>query len=93
MFDFSVSFPEPDEDIATLALYRQIIEITDGLEVLVSSCCPLAAIPLIRNSFEAFLSLDYILENENDYKNRSLAWIVGHIHNRLDFYERLDPLS
>jgi hypothetical protein len=84
---------QPDEDIASLALYRQIIELTDGLEVLISSCSTLAAIPVLRNLFEAYLSLDYILENEVVYKNRSLAWVVGHIHNRLDFYERLDPAT
>jgi hypothetical protein len=80
-----------DEDIAVLALYRHIIEITDGLEVLLSQSCSLAAIPLIRSSFEALLAIEYILENDANYTQRSLAWLVGYVHKRLNTYERLDP--
>jgi hypothetical protein len=78
-----------DEHIALLALYRHILEMTDGIEVLVSESCPIPAIPLLRSSFEALLSIEYILEE--DYTRRSLSWIVGHIHRRLDMYERCDP--
>jgi hypothetical protein len=74
-----------------LALYRHIIELTDGIEVLLSQSCTIAAIPLLRGSFEALLALEYILENEKDYIQRSLAWIVGYVHKRIDMYERLDP--
>jgi hypothetical protein len=80
-----------DEDIAVLALYRHIIELTDGLEVLLSQSCSLAAIPLIRNSFEASLAIEYILENDANYTQRSLAWLLGYVHKHLDAYERLDP--
>jgi hypothetical protein len=82
-----------DEDVATLALYRNIIELTDGIEVLLSQSCTIAAIPLLRSSFEALLALEYILENETDYGQRSLAWVVGYVHKRIDMYERLDPLT
>src|SRR5205085_1346709 len=47
-----------DEDIAALLLYRQIIEFTDGIEVLVSQACVVPAIPLLRASFEASLALE-----------------------------------
>lgn len=80
-----------DEDIAVLALYRQIIELTDGIEVLLSQSCTIAAIPLLRSSFEAFLAIEYILENETDYVQRSLAWLVGYVHKRIEMYERFDP--
>jgi hypothetical protein len=79
-----------DEDLSVLALYRHIIEMTDGIEVLVSQCCAIPAIPLVRSSFEALLSIEYILENEKDYIRRSLSWLVGYVHQRLDLYERLD---
>jgi hypothetical protein len=80
-----------DEDIAVLVLYRHIIEMTDGIEVLLSQGCSVPAIPLLRSSFEALLSLQYILESESEYGQRSLAWLVGYVHERVDTYEHLDP--
>lgn len=80
-----------DEDLAILVLYRHIIELTDGIEVLVSESCPVPAIPLVRSSFEALLAMEYILENHQEYEQRSLSWLVGYIHKRLDLYDRLDP--
>lgn len=79
-----------DEDLAVLALYRHIIEMTDGIEVLISQCCAIPAIPLLRSSFEALLSIEYVLENDQEYARRSLSWLVGYVHKRLDLYERLD---
>lgn len=80
-----------DEDLALLTLYRHIIEMTDGAEVLISKACATPAIPLVRSSFEALLSIEYILEDRENYLQRSLSWLVGYAHQRLDFYERLDP--
>lgn len=82
-----------DVDSAPLTLYRYIIEIIDGIEVLISECCPAAAIPLLRSAFESLLYLEYILENEEKYAQRSLSWFLWYIHERLDSYERLDPLT
>ena len=53
---------EIDVDLSILALYRHIIEITDAIEVLVSQCCAEASSPLLRSSFEALISIEYILE-------------------------------
>jgi hypothetical protein len=77
-----------NEDVAAIILYLQIVEMTDGIEALVSQSCPAPAIPLVRSSFEALLFLDYILEL--DYVRRSLSWLVGYVHNRLDSYALLD---
>jgi hypothetical protein len=79
-----------DEDIAVLALYRHIIEMTDAIEVLISQSCATPAIPLVRSSFEALLSMEYILESDQHYVRRSLSWLVCYVHERLDMYERLD---
>lgn len=80
-----------DEDVAVLALYRHITELTDGIEVLLSQSCAMAAIPVLRSSFETLLAMEYILENESIYVQRSLAWMLGYAHRRIDMYERLDP--
>ncbi len=82
---------EVDVDLAIFALYRHMIEMTDGIEVLISQACVIPALPLLRSSFESYLSIDYILESELEYKKRSLSWLVGYTHERLNMYERLDP--
>jgi len=81
----------PNEDLSVLSLYRHIIEMTDGVEVLVSNACPRPALPLVRSSFEALLSIQYILEA--DYSTRSLCWLAGYVQQRIEMYERLDPSS
>ena len=57
--------------------------------MLITQSCPIPAIPLLRSSFDAQLGIDYILEEE--YKQRSFAWMVGYVHQRLDGYETIDP--
>ena len=86
---------EVDVDLSILALYRHIIEITDGIEVLVSQCCAEAATPLLRSSFEDLIYVEYILEKDKtgnyiDFSRRSLSWLLSHIHNRLDLFDRFD---
>ena len=69
-------------ELAAFVLYRLLIELTDGIEVLFSASCVSAAVPTIRAAFEASLSLDFILREE--YTLRSLAWTCAHLHERLD---------
>ena len=78
-----------NEDLAILILYLHIIEMTDGVETLIAQSCPVPAIPLIRSSFEAVLSMEYILET--DYEVRSLSWLADYARNRLAFYDLVDP--
>lgn len=82
-----------DEDVAPLSLYRHLLEMTDGIQVLLEESCPTPAIPALRSAFEAFLSIEYILEDDSEYVNRSLAWLVGYVHQRLKSYQRLDPAT
>jgi hypothetical protein len=77
------------EQGALVLIYSHIIEMTDGTQVLVSECCPVAAVPLLRSSFEALLALDYVLE-ENSTR-RALAWWVGMIHEQIGYLENQDP--
>jgi len=79
---------KPDEDLPILASYLHVIEMTDGIEVLISQSCPVPAIPLLRSSFEALVTIDYILEAE--YQQGSFAWLVQYVHTRLKEYEMLD---
>lgn len=72
-------------------LHRHVMEMTDGVEQLISGSCFGAAIPLVRSCFEAHLSMDFIMEK--DYDMRSLAWLNNFIHKMLDETEMLDPTT
>jgi hypothetical protein len=76
------------EDHAPLVLYRHLIDMTDGIEVLISEGCSSPAEPLLRSCFEAWLSLNYIM-TEN-YEQRSLAWLCTFLHSEIDQKEMLD---
>lgn len=78
-----------DEHLPVLASYYHVIGMTDGIEVLISQSCAVPAIPLLRSSFEALLTIEYILEG--DYQRRAFAWLVCYVRDRLSQYERLDP--
>ena len=78
-----------DENLPIFACHLHVIEMTDGIEALISQSCPVPSIPLLRSSFEALLAIEYILET--DYKRRAYAWLVDYIHQRLMQYEMLDP--
>lgn len=81
-----------NEDLASMTLYRHILEMTDAFEVLIAQCCPAPSVPLIRSSFEALMALEYILESKATYVQRSLSWLAVYTHQRLAMYElmRLD---
>ena len=77
-----------NEDLAPVVLYRHLIELVDGIEVLFSASCSDASVPLIRAAFEASLSLQYILQT--NYKQRSLSWTHGYVRARIKIHERFD---
>ncbi len=74
--------------VSLIHLYYHAIQMTDGIEVLASNACFVAAAPLHRSLMEAALSIDYILED--DFEGRSVAWIVASYLDRRAFFESLD---
>lgn len=78
----------PDEPLPILVSYHHIIGMTDGIEVLLSQSCVIPSIPLLRSSFEALLTMQYI--TKEDSKKRSFSWLVLNLHNRLKRYDLLD---
>jgi len=77
--------------LAVLSLYRHILEMTDGVGVLICQACAIPSIPLVRSAFEALISMEYIVEDDDHYVTRSLSWLVGYIHQRIAMYELMDP--
>lgn len=76
-------------DLAPFALHRHVMEMTDAVEVLLANACPVAAIPLLRSSFEAVLYLEFIVEDPEVYERRSLTWLASYVRKRLASYESL----
>lgn len=82
---------QEDEYVPIFSSYLHVLEMTDGVEELLSESCVSPAVPLVRSSFEAVLGMEYLLER--DYRRRAFAWMVGYVHNMLSFYERFDPAT
>jgi hypothetical protein len=79
-------------DLAILILYRQILELSDSITVMISESCVASSVPLIRSLFEAYVSLEYLLESESEYEKRSIAFIVCWYYRILDVYTHLEDL-
>jgi len=88
---YSAGPEEENVHLAPFSLYRQILELTDGTEILISNASPSAAIPLLRSSFEALLALEFILEHIELYQTRSLAWLAGYVRKTLNSIALLLP--
>jgi len=73
--------PDNYADFAVPHLYLHLIEMTDSIEVLISSSCTNGALPLLRSSFESFLSIQFILEK--DYTQRALSWALSYLYDKL----------
>ena len=82
-----------NEDVAALILYRHMIEMVDGIQVLVLQSCGTAAIPLLRSEFEASMGLSYLLGDADGYLQRSLSWLVAHLHGAIKGRKVLDLSS
>ena len=80
-----------NEDVAALILFRQIIDMADGIEVLLAESCGTPAIPVLRSLFEASIGLTYLLSDDAKYVERSLSWLVTNIHNGIKERETLEP--
>lgn len=79
-------------DFAAFILYRHIIELTDGIEVLLANSCVPPAIPLLRSSLESSLGLEYILSAPSEeFVRRARSWLCVYIHKRLDLYDLVEP--
>jgi len=72
-----------EDNAAIFLLYRHIIETTDSINVLIKECCTNPAQVLLRSSFEALLSLEYIFED--DTIKRSLACYHDFINSEIAY--------
>ncbi|GAJ14057.1 unnamed protein product, partial [marine sediment metagenome] len=74
------------ESLPVLVSFLHMIQMTDAIEVLLSSGCGPPASVLLRSSFESKLAVQYILEG--DSKRRGYAWLVCHVLQEIEALER-----
>ena len=79
-----------EEDSVIFNLFHHMIEITDGIEVLLSQSCIKSSIPLLRSLFESLLYIEYILKNEELFEKRARSWLYFCCLDRIEFNSNLD---
>lgn len=75
------------EDLNIILLIREELECIDGINELFSKSCVNASIPVLRNLFETFLNLNYMLKEET--KKRSLSYDVVQMHEQLELCRKI----
>ena len=72
----------------TLTLYRHAVELLDAIAGLVRRSSTDPAMILLRSLLESLLQLKYLLED--DQENRGMAFLVCHVHRKMDLHRRAD---
>lgn len=81
-----------DEQAVILMTHWHLIELLDGVVVLIGSGAIEPARLQLRAAFEPFLTLSFVLEKETE--NRGYAWlVVKDVLNRIRMWRRLDSSS
>ena len=75
-----------NEDLAPFLLYRNTIELIDGIDTRFRARCVDAAVPVLRAALEGSLSLEYIMKG--DYARRSLSWTCAYAHARVATHQQ-----
>lgn len=91
-FDAIPKTTDPKEDhLAIISIFMHIIEMLDGIEILIAKSSVSVAHMQVRSIFESLLYLDWILQK--DMKERALAYIIDDIRNRIAISETFDPTT
>lgn len=75
-------------DFPSLALFRHIIQMADGIQILLAAGSSGPTLLLLRSMLESCISLKYI--HLDDYRQRSLCWLCSYIHQKIDDMELRD---
>ncbi|HIP49531.1 MAG TPA: hypothetical protein EYG92_11280 [Lutibacter sp.] len=82
-----------DEHLAPIMFFRNILEITDGISILIKNSSIDTCHTLQRSLIENILALKYLLETEDTFKNRSLSYMVWLTHKDLKICEKFDETT
>jgi hypothetical protein len=80
--------PAPkDHQLAILFSYRHLIDMVDGIQVLVAKMAPSSARLQLRAAFEALLTVEHL--TVSDSERRAYAYLVGDTLGQVGYLERL----
>ena len=72
----------PNVSATHFVLFRQIIDLADAIEGMLSHGCVTPTKPLLRSMFEAMLGLEYQVESTATEVRRTLSWVHEDIRQR-----------
>lgn len=75
-------------DFPSLVLFRHIIQMADGIQILLAAGSSGPTLLLLRSMLESYISLKYI--HLADYRQRTLCWLCSYIHQKIDDMELRD---
>lgn len=85
----SQTAPDGDENLGILFPFHHLLEMADGIDVLLAESAVVASHPLLRAVFEALLGIKYVLSE--DTARRALSYVVADVKARVAWYEDMDP--
>jgi hypothetical protein len=82
-----------DTHVVPALLLMEYAEPIDGVSILARTGSAKGCVPLIRSAFELQLNLLYMLERDDTYENRCLAYEFFHWMKQMKVAEKCDPAS
>ncbi len=82
-----------DEHLAPILFFRNILELADGISILIKKSSVDPCHTLQRSLIENVIGLKYLLETDKNFKNRSLSYIVWLTHKDLKICEKFDETT
>ena len=83
----------PDIGRSALGLFHQMLSMTEGMAALAETQSTSGATVLLRAEYEAWLALEFMVEADESFEARSLAWQVADLRRRLHEHELNDKRS
>lgn len=78
-----------DVNLGILPPFHHVIEMSDGVQILLGESGVAASLPVLRSAFEALVGLKYVLRE--DTEARALCYVVSDLKDRIRWYDSMDP--
>ncbi|SFL65932.1 DUF5677 domain-containing protein [Pelosinus propionicus] len=75
-------------DMVLGLMFREVLEVVDGINILLKSSCVVASKPLVRTLLELYAQMKLIIEGNSE--NNARAYMVCHIHLQIDTFQKPD---
>jgi hypothetical protein len=82
-----------DENLVILLVYRHLLEMLDGVIILIAESAPAPAALQLRAMFEALLTIEFLTQDKRKTRPRALVYLYQVEIHRKRFYLSQDPTS